>query len=52
MLRSVTTRLTAKHTKPRIARAEPTTQVSTPRVLRKMFSESGGSAASPASDGL
>ena len=51
MLRSVTTRLTAKQTKPSSARAVPTIQASTPWVLEKRFSESGGKAAKPASEG-
>ena len=51
MLCSVTTRLTAKQTKPSTASAVPTTQASTPRVFRKMFSDSGGRAANPASEG-
>ena len=51
MLRSVTTRLTEKQTKPSTASAVPTTQASTPRVFRKTFSDSGGMAANPASEG-
>ena len=51
MLRRVTTRLTAKQTKPSSAKAVPTIQASTPRVFENTFSDSGGSAARPASEG-
>ena len=51
MLCSVTTRLTAKQTNPRIASAAPTIQASTPAVFEKTLSDSGGSAARPASEG-
>ena len=52
MLWSVTTRLIAKQTKPRIASAEPTIQASTPPASEKVCSDSGGSAARPVSAGL
>ena len=51
MLCSVTTRLTAKQTKPRSASPAPTIQASTPDVFENTSSETGGSAARPASDG-